>query len=253
MPGRPLRFLDRPRGLMRRTGESLTAEALDRKRLRRLAGGDVEALAEIYDAHAERLFGLAAWLTGRRADAEDVVQETMLKLAGMGAGLLSVRRPRAYFLKMIRNAALDRRRRGDEAGVVHGFRAPSARGAGAEHGFGELSIRGAGAGHGGTSTRGDAFELHDPSGGSPARGRSSGADDSGAVEAMDLRAAIGRLPAEQREVVFLHAIEGLTFREVGRVTEVSTFTAASRYRLALRRLREALDSEPAIRPVPEES
>ncbi len=40
-----------------------------------------------------------------------------------------------------------------------------------------------------------------------------------------------RLPAEQREVIVLHLMEGFSFREVGRLTGVSLFTAAARYRL----------------------
>jgi len=46
-----------------------------------------------------------------------------------------------------------------------------------------------------------------------------------------------RLPPEQREVLVLKIWGGLTFRQIAEVTEVSHNTAASRYRLALDRLR----------------
>ncbi len=45
------------------------------------------------------------------------------------------------------------------------------------------------------------------------------------------------LPAKQREVVFLKHFAELTFKEIGRITGVPTFTASSRYGSAMRRLR----------------
>ena len=60
------------------------------------------------------------------------------------------------------------------------------------------------------------------------------------TDAIDLERALADLPAEQREVIVLHLIEGFSFREVGRLTGVSLFTAAARYRLATRRLRKTL-------------
>ena len=58
--------------------------------------------------------------------------------------------------------------------------------------------------------------------------------------AIDLTRALAGLPAAQRQAVQLHLIEGFSFREVGRIAGVSMFTAASRYRAALARLRERL-------------
>ena len=62
----------------------------------------------------------------------------------------------------------------------------------------------------------------------------------GAEEAIDLARALDDLPTAQREVIVLHLTEGFSFREVGRLTGVSLFTAAARYRLAIRRLRKTL-------------
>lgn len=57
---------------------------------------------------------------------------------------------------------------------------------------------------------------------------------------IDVTRALAALPAAQRQVVQLHLFEGFSFREVGRIVGVSMFTAASRYRAALQRLRERL-------------
>lgn len=58
--------------------------------------------------------------------------------------------------------------------------------------------------------------------------------------AIDVTAALARLSAVQREIVNLHLVEGFSFREAGRIVGVSMFTAASRYRVALERLRAML-------------
>ncbi len=60
------------------------------------------------------------------------------------------------------------------------------------------------------------------------------------AERRRLARLVADLPAEQREVVVLHLWEGLTFRQIGKATGVSIFTAASRYRLATARLRRTL-------------
>jgi RNA polymerase sigma-70 factor (ECF subfamily) len=58
--------------------------------------------------------------------------------------------------------------------------------------------------------------------------------------AIDIGRALDELPPLQREVIVLHLIEGFSFVEVGRLTGVSLFTAAGRYRLAISRLRKTL-------------
>jgi len=55
--------------------------------------------------------------------------------------------------------------------------------------------------------------------------------------------ALGKLPYEQREVVVLHLQGGLMFRQIGRLQSVSANTAWSRYRYALKKLREHLNGE----------
>jgi len=52
--------------------------------------------------------------------------------------------------------------------------------------------------------------------------------------------ALEALPAEQREVLALKVDGELTFEEIGGLLNVSPNTAASRYRYALEKLRDAL-------------
>ena len=60
--------------------------------------------------------------------------------------------------------------------------------------------------------------------------------------AIDLDRALAELPAEQRGVIALKLGEDLTFREIAALLDLPANTAASRYRLALARLRRLLES-----------
>lgn len=167
----------------------------DRNCLRRLAEGDVGALESIWEAHGDRAFRHALWITGRREDAEDVVQSVFVTLAGRGAELLGVRELAPYLGTMVHR----------EAVAVSKRRAA------------------------GVSLPVDAEFLTSPLG-----------DPEAGEDRRRILAIVAGLPVEQREVVVLHIWNGLTFREIGRATGVSMFTAASRYRLATAHIRRAI-------------
>ena len=57
---------------------------------------------------------------------------------------------------------------------------------------------------------------------------------------LALESAIARLPPEQREVLHLHAFEGMTFKEVAEATGDPPNTVASRYRYAIEKLKVSL-------------
>ena len=65
------------------------------------------------------------------------------------------------------------------------------------------------------------------------------APDEGAFRAA-LAAALGQIPADQREVVHLKLWEGLTFEQIAELLGIPLNTAASRYRYGLDKLRERL-------------
>ncbi len=60
------------------------------------------------------------------------------------------------------------------------------------------------------------------------------------AEAAQLSRHLTQLAESQRAVVYLRHFVGLSFREIGGVMGIPTFTAASRDRLALRRLRQIM-------------
>lgn len=64
-------------------------------------------------------------------------------------------------------------------------------------------------------------------------------------DARRVAAALARLPDEQREVVVLHLHGQLKFRDIAELLSNSVNTAQSRYRYALKALRERLPAEGA--------
>ena len=160
----------------------------------RIACGDLDALEDVWKMLSRPLHNYAYALTGSQEEADDVLGDVMVRLAGQGKRLLAVREPKAYLYASVRNAALSWRRR--------------------------LRWRG---GAEAEAATGDGVEA--------------------AAAAVAIRHAVMALPVAQREVVVLHVWGGLTFADAGRVAGVSANTAASRYRYALEKLREALGDE----------
>jgi RNA polymerase sigma-70 factor (ECF subfamily) len=58
-----------------------------------------------------------------------------------------------------------------------------------------------------------------------------------------LRAALSRLPADQREVLLLRSRAGLSFKEIARHQGTPVNTAQGRYRYGIEKLRSLLNSE----------
>lgn len=80
--------------------------------------GDGRALEDLYRLHRDWVYGLAQRLTGNRADALDVLQETFLWLYGRFPGLTLTASLRSFLYPAVKHRALDviRRRRRQVAG-----------------------------------------------------------------------------------------------------------------------------------------
>ena len=62
-------------------------------------------------------------------------------------------------------------------------------------------------------------------------------------ELRKVQQALGRLPYDQREAVVLHLQNGLTFRRIAQLQDVSVNTAQGRYRYGMEKLRSLLNGE----------
>jgi RNA polymerase sigma factor (sigma-70 family) len=82
--------------------------------------------AALYERHFEAVFRAALRVTGRRADAEDVLQTVFLRVLS-GSEDEAARRPAAYFRRAAVNAAVDiLRRRAAHAETAYDDQAPHA-------------------------------------------------------------------------------------------------------------------------------
>jgi RNA polymerase sigma-70 factor (ECF subfamily) len=69
------------------------------------------------------------------------------------------------------------------------------------------------------------------------------------LELADVRSAIARLPAEQRDVLVLVCIEDVSYRDAAAILEVPIGTITSRLARARQALAAALTTDQASRPV----
>jgi RNA polymerase sigma-70 factor (ECF subfamily) len=177
--------------------------------LRRIAGGDVGAVAELYDRHAGMLLALALRILRDRAEAEDVVHDAFV-LVGERAGQYVPERGAvgAWLVTLARNLSIDRTRRRERRGTI-------AR---------------------------DVL-AHDPE----ARAAATPADPESqvarAAERERVRRALAKLPDVQRATLEIAFFEGLTYAEIAEREGVPLGTIKSRAARALAALREALEEE----------
>jgi RNA polymerase sigma-70 factor (ECF subfamily) len=80
-------------------------EGIDPELVARLRSGDGAAFDAVYDAYREQLFRFLARLTGRREVAEDLFQETWMRLAQHARTLRDDTNLRAWLFAVARNLA----------------------------------------------------------------------------------------------------------------------------------------------------
>ena len=167
--------------------------------------------ARIVLPHLADAYSLARWITGNRADAEDVVQEASLRAF---RAIWDVdANPRAWMLTIVRNTAFTWLRKNRPAALV------------AVEGLEEVEHARAAAGD---------VEAETPETTLIAK-----------ADSAQLAAAIGALPTAFREALVLRDIHGLSYREIADVTGVPIGTVMSRLARARRRLMAQLGKESA--------
>ena len=165
--------------------------------------GDARAFEVIFDRHAAPAFSLAYRMCGRRAVAEDIVQDAFLSLWRSGTRYDRARGSvRSWVLSAVHNRAIDAFRREsvksgldvDDGGIADRMPAP-------QHTDAEVERR----------------------------------DD-----ARQDRAALSTLPADQRKVLELAYFGGFTHTQIAEMLELPTGTVKGRMRLGLTKMRVAL-------------
>jgi len=83
----------------------------DRQLLHRLAGGDMQALAAIYDAYSAVVYHLLLARLADRERAEELLVDVFMALAQRGRAAAQIRDLRAYLLQVARNHAAQAHRK----------------------------------------------------------------------------------------------------------------------------------------------
>jgi RNA polymerase sigma-70 factor, ECF subfamily len=165
--------------------------------------GEPRAFEVIFDRHSGAAFSLAYRMCGRRAMAEDVVQEAFLSLWRSGARYDRRRGSvRNWVLGVVHNRAIDAFRRG----VVREGR--------------------------NVSDEGIAERL-------PAEEQTD-VEVARRDEARHVQGALEELPAEQRKVVELAYFGGFTHMQIAEMLQLPAGTVKGRMRLALTKMRIVL-------------
>jgi RNA polymerase sigma-70 factor (ECF subfamily) len=173
--------------------------------------GSAEAFELVYDRHCDVAFSLAYRMCGRRASAEDVLQEAFLAAWRSGARYDRQRGSvRNWILRIVRNRAIDALRRGtvrdrhnfEEEGIVE--RLPA-------EGLTEQQVL----------QREQAGEVKD---------------------------LLRELPAEQSRVIELAYFGGFTHTEIATILQMPVGTVKGRMRLGLAKMRLALPGEESLLP-----
>lgn len=168
-----------------------------------VAGADADAFAIVYDRHADAAFSLAYRMCGKRALAEDVVQEAFISLWRSAGSYQRARGSvRNWVLRIVHNRGVDALRRSIlRDGPVH-----------LDETIAERMPAG--------DRTDEEVERREQSG--------------------EIRGALGALPPEQRRVIELAYFSGFTHVEIAEVLQTPVGTVKGRMRLGLSKLRISL-------------
>jgi RNA polymerase sigma factor (sigma-70 family) len=179
------------------------ANADERELIARLRSGEVEALATLHERLGAAMSTLAASMLRDRTEAEDVVEEALVRIHRAGPGFRGERGLRTWTLRIVANLCRDRlRRRRFAGGTVE-----------------DADARGA-----------VAFD--------PVAGWDDALDQGVVLAAIE--AVLGTLPDDQREAVVLRHRIGLTHEEMSELLGVPVGTVKSRIARGLAALRAGL-------------
>lgn len=176
--------------------------------------GDARAFSTLVSRHRQPVFNFILRYVGHRQRAEDLLQETWLKVVRSSSEWEPKARFTTWVYTIARNLCVDSARK-EAFRATDSLDAPTS---------GEQGAEG-------------------PSRGELVADEAQATPDRGAHNARLrplLERAISSLPAEQREVFLLREYHGIGFKEIAEVTGVNENTVKSRMRYALEGLRKKL-------------
>lgn len=174
--------------------------------MERVAAGDSDALAELYDRFCGMLLGLATKILGNVSDAEDVLQEVFVQVWKQASRYRRGRSSVSTWLVLItRSRSIDRLR-------SRNVKLRTAAAAGREKGAGHASPEGLG----------NVLEEE---------------------RRKRMTRLLAELPEEQRRALEMAYYQGMTQREIAEASGTPLGTVKTRTLLAMKKLRAALEDE----------
>lgn len=183
----------------------MSERAEDSALMLRYREGDLAAFEVLYRRHKDGLFRYLLRLSLSNAIAEDVFQETWIKIVGARDSYRPTAKFPTFLFRVAHNCFIDYVRRNRR--------------------------------HAGSDTAADPALCQDPS-----RSPEELTDDS--MRIKKLYACLQDIPEEQRDVFLLYEEGGLSLDEIAQVTGVNRETAKSRLRYAIGKLKAALANLP---------
>jgi RNA polymerase sigma-70 factor (ECF subfamily) len=197
--------------------EGLTDRELDRVMVELVLGGDATAYRALVEKYQDRVFAIVYGILRNREDAKDVTQEAFVKAYRSLEGFRLESSFYTWLYRIATNLAIDLTRRKKRRET-----SPYEEGQASRDGTGAVA------------------EIHHGDG--PAR----------LLERKQLYArimdAMQQLPPDQRQVVLLRELEGLSYREIAEVMEIPEGTVMSRLFYARKRLQKLLASTAPTAP-----
>lgn len=172
--------------------------------IRRVQHGDVEAFELLVAAYEKNVFNVALQMTGNREDAQDMAQEAFIKAYSSLSSFRGDSRFSSWLYRIVANVCLDFKRRQS--------RRPSA----------SLTVE---------DDEGESVQLDI-------------ADESQSPETLleqkmtreAVREGLQQLPDEQRQILLLREIQGLSYEEIGEAMGLEAGTVKSRIFRARKKL-----------------
>lgn len=184
----------------------------DEKLIARIAAGDRAAFAKVYEATKSSVYGLALSIVKNRADAEDVMHDSYLKLYRGAQSYRPQGKPLAFILTIVKNTAYNKLRAGQRQELIP---------------------------HDGLT----AEERQDGIGQSRSESaRNKTGNSYGQIEdRIVLDAALEVLDDTESQIVLMHAVTGYKHREIAEMLALNPSTVLSKYRRALEKMRDELE------------
>ena len=172
--------------------------------VRRVLEGDVNAYEELVLAYEKNVYNLALRMVGNAQDAEDMAQEAFLKAYNSLSGFRGDSKFSVWLYRIVNNVCLDHLRRQNRRQAS------------------SLSVE---------DDEGEESQLDIP-------------DESQSPEALlersmtkdAVRRGLQALPAEQRQILLLREIQGMSYEEIGQCLDLEPGTVKSRIFRARKRL-----------------